>query len=64
MTVLLNINILKKNKYEMNKTKSFSTNFDYNNNTNKFTLKQYEKEIENILINKVVEKSIIYLSEL
>ena len=64
MTILLNINILKKKKYEMNKTKSFSTNFDYNNNTNKFTLKQYEKEIENILINKVVEKSIIYLSEL
>jgi len=64
MTILLNINILKKNKYEMNKTKNFSTNFDYNNNTNKFTLKQYEKEIENILINKVVEKSIIYLSEL
>ena len=48
----------------MNKTKSFSTNFNYNNNANKFTLKQYEKEIENILINKVVEKSIIYLSEL
>ena len=64
MTILLNINILKKKKYEMNKTKSFSTNFDYNNNTNKFTLKQYEKEIENILINKVVEKSILYLSEL
>ena len=64
MTILLNINILKKNKYEMNKTKSFSTDFNYNNNANKFTLKQYEKEIENILINKVVEKSIIYLSEL
>ena len=64
MTISLNINILKKNKYEMNKTKSFSTKFNYNNNANKFTLKQYEKEIENILINKVVEKSIIYLSEL
>ena len=64
MTILLNINILKKKKYEMNKTKSFSTKFNYNNNANKFALKQYEKEIENILINKVVEKSIIYLSEL
>ena len=64
MTILLNINILKKNKYEVNKTKSFSANFNYNNNANKFELKQYEKEIENILINKVVEKSIIYLSEL
>ena len=56
MTILLNINILKKNKYEINKTKSFSANFNYNNNANKFSLKQYEKEIENILINKVVER--------
>ena len=64
MTILLNINILKKNKYKMNKTKSFSAKFNYNNNTNKFSLKQYEKEIENILIKKVVEKFIVYLSEL
>ncbi len=64
MTILLNINTLKKNNYEINKTKNFSANFNYNNNANKFSLKQYEKEIENILINKVVEKSIIYLSEL
>ena len=64
MTILLNINILKKNNYEINKTKTFSENFNYNNNTNKFSLKQYEKEIENILIKKVVEKFIVYLSEL
>ena len=64
MIIFLNINILNKNNHEINKTKSFSANFDYNNNTNKFSLKQYEKEIENILINKIVEKSIIYLSEL
>ena len=64
MTVLLNINILNKNNYEINKTKNFSKNFNYNNNSNKFSLKQYEKEIENTLINKIVEESIIYLSEL
>ena len=64
MTVLLNINILNKNNYEINKTKSYTENFDYNNNSNKFSLKQYEKEIENNLINKIVERSIIYLSEL
>jgi len=64
MTILLNINILKKNNYEINKTKIFSVDFNYNTNANKFSLKQYEKEIENNLINKVVEKSIIYLSEL
>ena len=64
MTILLNINTLKKNNNEINKTKNFSANFTYNNNANKFSLKQYEKEIENILINKVVEESIMYLSEL
>ena len=64
MTIFLDVNILNKNNYEINKTKSFSANFNYNNNSNKFSLKQYETEIENILVNKIVEKSIIYLTEL
>ena len=64
MIISLNINILNKNNYEINKTKSFSASFNYNNNSNKFSLKQYEAEIENILINKIVEESIIYLAEL
>ena len=64
MTVSLNINVISKNNYKINKTKSFFSNFNYNNNSNKFSLRQYEKEIENILINRITEKSIIYLSEL
>ena len=64
MTVLLNIIIFNKNNHEINKTRSFSQNFNYNNNSNKFSLKQYEKEIEDNLINKIVEESIIYLLEL
>ena len=64
MTITLNINILSKNNYKINKTKSFFSNFNYNNNSNKFSLKQYEKEIEDILINKITEESIMYLSEL
>ena len=64
MTIFLNINILNENNYEINKTKSFSANFNYNNNSDKFSLKQYETEIEDILINKIVEEFIIYLSEL
>ena len=64
MKILLTVNILNKNNYEINKTKSFTEEFNYSNNSNKFSLKQYEKEIEDILINKIVEKSIIYLSEL
>ena len=64
MTISLTINILNKNNYEINKTKSFTEKFDYNNNSNKFLLKQYEKDIEDNLINKIIERSIIYLSEL
>ena len=64
MTVTLNINILSKNNYKINKTKSFFSNFNYNNNSNKFSLKQYEKEIENNLIDKIIENSILWLSEL
>ena len=64
MTISLTINILNKNNYEISKTKSFTEKFDYNNNSNKFSLKQYEKDIEDNLINKIIERSIIYLSEL
>jgi len=64
MTVSLNINILSKNNYKINKTKSFFSNFNYNNNSNKFSLKQYEKEIEDILISKITEKVTMYLSQL
>ena len=64
MTISLTINILNKNNYEINKIKSFTEKFDYNNNSNKFSLKQYEKDIEDNLINKVIERSIIYLSEI
>ena len=64
MIISLTINILNKNNYEINKTKNFTEKFDYNNNSNKFSLKQYEKDIEDNLINKIIERSILYLSEL
>ena len=64
MIISLTINTLNKNNYEINKTKIYTENFDYNNNSNKFSLKQYEKDIENNLINKIIERSMIYLSEL
>ncbi len=64
MTISLTIYVLNKNNYEINKTKSFYANFNYNNDSNKFSLKQYEKDIEDNLINKIVERSIIYLTEL
>ena len=64
MTIILTLKILSKNNYEVNKITNFTENFKYNNNSNKFSLKQYEKEIEDTLVNKIVEKSILYLSEI
>ena len=64
MTIILTLKILSKNNYEVNKITSFTESFKYNNNSNKFSLKQYEKEIEDTLVNKIVEKSILYFSEL
>ena len=61
MTIVLNVNIINEN---YNKTQSFSSSFNYSNNSDKFALKQYEKEIEDTLVNKIVEKSILYLSEI
>tara|TARA_B100000780_G_scaffold264233_1_gene218721 strand:+ start:1909 stop:2361 length:453 start_codon:yes stop_codon:yes gene_type:complete len=37
--------------------------FSYNTNSNKFALSQYEKEIEEILINKIIEEVVKYLSK-
>ncbi len=57
--VLINLTILENNKIK-NK-KNFKESFTYNNSTDKFGLKQYEKNIEENLIEKIVEKIIIYL---
>ena len=44
--------------------KNFSQDFSYSNNSNKFSLDQYEKDIEKNLINKVVENIKTYLLSL
>ena len=45
-------------------TKILSENITYNNNDNKFELKQYEDELEKIIINKLVNETIMYLSKI
>ena len=57
--VLVDFTILENNKIK-NK-KNFKESFTYNNSTDKFNLKQYEKNIEENLIEKIIEKIIIYL---
>ena len=57
--VLIDLTILENNKVK-NK-KNFKESFSYNNSTDKFSLNQYEKNIEDNLIEKIVAKIIIYL---
>ena len=44
--------------------KNFSQDFSYSNNSNKFRLNQYEKDIEKNLINKIIENINTYLLSL
>ena len=44
--------------------KFFSRKITYNNSDDKFKLKQYENELEDILITKIVEDLINYLSNI
>ena len=44
--------------------KNFSQDFSYSNNSNKFSLVQYEKDIEKNLINKIIENINTYLLSL
>tara|TARA_Y100000590_G_C15634660_1_gene982474 strand:- start:602 stop:1054 length:453 start_codon:yes stop_codon:yes gene_type:complete len=43
------------------KNKSITENFTYNNTENKFDLGQYEKDIENKLIDKIIDDLILTL---
>ena len=45
-------------------SQSFEERFNYNANKNKFELRQYEKEIKDLLINKNIDNIIVYLSKL
>ena len=57
--VWADLTILENNKIK-NK-KNFKESFTYNNSTNKFDLKQYEKNIENNLIEKIITKITLHL---
>ena len=64
LTMIISIEVqIVKDKVIKNK-KSFSENFSYSNNSNKFSLAQYEKDIEKNLINKIIENLNTYLLSL
>ncbi len=62
MIISVEVQIVKNNMIK-NK-KGFSQNFSYSNNSNKFSLAQYEKDIEKNLINKIIENINTYLLSL
>ena len=47
---------------EIFKQKTFSSNFSYNDIINSFELSQYQKTIENNLINKIAEEILIFIN--
>ena len=62
MIIKLNINIIDSQNKKINK--NITQHFNYNTNSNRFALSQYEKEIEEILINKIIDELIQDLSKL
>ena len=62
MIISVEVQIVKNNMIKNKKV--FSQNFSYSNNSNKFSLAQYEKNIEKNLINKIIENINSYLLSL
>ena len=58
MNIISEITILNDEKIVKNKV--FLESFNYKNSSNKFDLKQYEKNIEENLTNKIIENIISY----
>ena len=62
MIISVEVQIIKNNVIK--NTKNFSKNFSYSNNSNKFGLAQYEKDIEKNLISEIIENINSYLLSL
>ena len=60
--ISINIKVLMNNKFESNFT--IIESFNYNNISNKFNLKKYEKEIKNNLAETATDKLIFKLSNI
>lgn len=59
--ITINLKVYVINEIDEN-IKEFSRSITYNNNDDKFQLKQYENELEEIIINKLVNDTINHLS--
>ena len=62
MSISLDLKVYENN--EMKSEKQFLESFTYSNNSNKFNLSRYEKNIEKNLTNKIIKDINIYLASL
>ena len=51
-----------KNNGQIIKNKNFTKDFAYNNRESKSELLEYQKEIENNILNEIIEEIIIYMN--
>ncbi len=62
--MLISFNIKIKRNDIIIKDKNISKNSTYNNNSNKFQLNQYEKDIQNKMLDKIVEELLLTIKTL
>ena len=62
--MIIDIKLETSYRQNQNINQSFKERFNYNSNVNKFELNQYEKETEDLLIDKNIDRIIIYLSKI
>tara|TARA_B100001540_G_scaffold299785_1_gene304613 strand:- start:3128 stop:3577 length:450 start_codon:yes stop_codon:yes gene_type:complete len=59
---LITVNLIINNKKETVLNKSFLKDFSYANKDNKFELVQYQNDVKNNLINKIIEDIILFIN--
>ena len=64
LTIIISVEVQIIKDNVIKNIKNFSQDFSYSNNSNKFSLAQYEKDIEKNLINKIIENINTYLLSL
>jgi outer membrane lipopolysaccharide assembly protein LptE/RlpB len=64
LTIIISVKVQIIKDNVIKNEKNFSQNFNYSNISNKFSLTQYEKDIEKNLINKIIENIKSYLLSL
>ena len=60
----ISVSIIVKDNISLTLEKTFIENFNYNTDVNKVNLREYEKTIQNNLINKIADNISAYLFSL